>query len=210
MLTVKLFIASDCPHCPNVLQALSELIKEGEIAELKVSNLPLVPEKAEALNIRSVPWTKIGPFEFIGVQTKAELKTWIHRAQSETGMQEYLDELLKTGELNKVIELLKKDSDLFLILPKMMQNDATSLGAKIGIGAIFEEFQGSTAIQTLIPMLSELLKSDSPNLRNDACYYLGLTESPDAIAPIQSLTNDEIPEVRDTVQDALSIINAKV
>ena len=92
----------------------------------------------------------------------------------------------------------------------MMQNDATSLGAKIGIGAIFEEFQGSTAIQTLIPMLSELLKSDSPNLRNDACYYLGLTESPDAIAPIQSLTNDEIPEVRDTVQDALSIINAKV
>ncbi len=32
----ELFIASDCPHCSNVLQVLTELIKAGEIAELEV------------------------------------------------------------------------------------------------------------------------------------------------------------------------------
>ncbi len=210
MIKVELFIAPGCPHCPNVLQALSELIKTGEIAELEISNMALVPEKAQALNIRSVPWTKIGPFELIGSQTKAELKTWIDRVQSDTGMQEYFDELLKAGGLSKVIQLLKKDPELFTILPKMMLNDETSLGAKIGIGALFEEFQGSTFIQALIPMLGELIQSESPNIRNDACYYLGLTESPDAITAIKSLANDETLEVRETVQDALSIINAKV
>ncbi|MCW8929541.1 MAG: thioredoxin family protein [Gammaproteobacteria bacterium] len=209
MIKVNLFITSECPHCPNVLQALSELIKEGTIAELEVSNISLIPEKAQALNIRSVPWVKIGPFELTGKQTKSELQTWINRVQSETGMQDYFDELLKTGQLDKVIHLLKKDSELFRNLPLMMQNKKTSMGAKIGIGAIFEEFQGSQEIHQLIPMLSKLLKSDSANLRNDACYYLGLTESSDAITSIQSLADDETKEVRETVRDALSIIMAK-
>lgn len=206
MVTVQLFIAPGCPHCANVFQALAELIKEGEFAELKVSNMALVPERAEELNIRSVPWIKIGPFEFTGSQSKGELKTWIKRVQSDTGMQEYFNELLTTGELKKVIALLKKEPELFKHLPPMMQNKEVALGAKIGIGAIFEEFQGRQEIQLLIPDLSKLLTSDNVHIRNDACYYLGLTESPDAIDAIKSLANDEAAEVRETVQDALSII----
>lgn len=207
MLKVKLFIAPGCPHCPNVLQALSELIKDGEIAEMEVSNMALVPEKAQQLNIRSVPWIKIGPFELTGLHSKGELQTWISRVQSETGMQEYFNELLTTGELNKIITLLKKEPELLRHLPAMIQDKDTPLGAKIGIGAIFEEFQGSKAIQALIPSLTELLKSEQANIRNDACYYLGLTESIEAIEPIKSLANDETEEVRESVRDALDIIN---
>ena len=207
MLKVKLFIAPGCSHCPNVLQALSELIKDGEIAEMEVSNMALVPEKAHKLNIRSVPWIKIGPFELTGAQTKAELQTWISRTQSETGMQAYFNELLTSGELNKVITLLKKEPALFKHLPLMMQDKNTSLGAKIGIGAIFEEFQGSKAIQALIPSLTDLLNSEQASIRNDACYYLGLSESPDAITPIKTLANDDTEEVRESVRDALDIIN---
>ncbi len=206
MVTVKLFIAPGCPHCANVFQALAELIKESEFAELEVSNMALVPEKARELNIRSVPWIKIGPFEFTGSQTKGELHTWIKRVQSDTGMQDYFNELLTTGELKKVIAVLKKDPELFKHLPQMMQNEDIALGAKIGIGAIFEEFQGRPEIQALIPELSELLKSDNAHIRNDACYYLGLTESPDAIDAIKSLADDDTEEVRETVKDALEII----
>jgi len=203
----ELFIAPDCPHCPNVLQALFELIKAGEIAELDISNMAIVPEKARALNIRSVPWIKIGPFELTGAHTKGELQTWIARVQSKSGMQEYFNQLLTTGKLNKVIDLVKKDPDLLTHFPEMMQNKNTPLGAKIGISAIFEELQGSKSIQALIPALAKLLESEDANIRNDACYYLGLTESQDAIPFIQTLAEDEIPEVKETVYDALSIIN---
>jgi len=210
ILKAQLFIAPGCPHCPNVLQVLSELIKEGDIAELEVSNMALVPEKAQALNIRSVPWIKIGPFELVGSQTKGDLKTWIDRVQSDTGVQEYFSELLKTGELKKVIQLLKKEHELFKHLPPMIEDKKVAIGVKIGIGAIFEDFQGEDSIQALIPMLTKLLSSKNPNIRNDACYYLGLTESPDAIEAIQSLQNDEVPEVRETVIDALEIIRDQV
>jgi len=206
MVKVKLFIAPGCPHCPGVLKALSELIKDGEIAELEVSNMALVPEKARALDIRSVPWIKIGPFELTGSQTKGEIQSWLNRLQTETGIQDYFNELLTSGQLNKVIDLLKQDAGLFIHLPQMMQDEDTPLGAKIGIGAIFEEFQGSVAIQALIPSLTELLKSTQASIRNDACYYLGLTESPDAISPIKTLFKDEVEEVRESVRDALDII----
>lgn len=207
MLKVKLFIAPGCPHCPDVLQALSELIKDGDIAEMEVSNMALVPEKAQELNIRSVPWIKIGPFEFTGSHSKGELQKWIIRAQSETGMQDYFNDLLTTGELDKVISLLKKEPDLLKHLPAMIQDKDTPLGAKIGIGAIFEGFQGEKAIQALIPSLTQLLTSKEANIRNDACYYLGLTESLDAIEPIKTLANDDTEEVRESVRDALDIIN---
>lgn len=204
--SVQLFIAPGCPHCPGVLQALSELIKEGDIARLDVNNMALVPEKAKMLDIRSVPWVKIGPFEFTGSQTKGELKTWISRVGSEQGMKDYLVELLTTGELFKVIMLIRKEPELLQLFPQLIADKQTPLGAKIGIGAVFEEFQGSTALQALIPGLSQLLTSEEPSLRNDACYYLGLTESPDAIAHIQTLANDEHEEIRETVHDALNII----
>lgn len=202
----ELFIAPGCPHCPNVLQALAELIKAGEIAELEISNMALVPEKAQSRNIRSVPWLKIGPFELTGTHTKGELQTWIERIQSATGMQDYFNQLLTTGELKKVISLVKKEPVLLKHFPDMMQDKDTPLGAKIGIGAVFEELQGSPAIQRLIPTLAKLLESEDANIRNDACYYLGLTESQQAIPYIQTLINDKIDEVRETVHDALKII----
>ena len=146
---VELFIAPGCPHCPNVLRALAELIKAGKIAELEVSNMAMLPEKARALNIRSVPWVKIGPFELTGAQTKGELLDWIHRVQSESGMQEYFSELLTSGELQKVINLVKKQPDLLSHFPDMIQDKDTPLGAKIGIGAVFEELQGDTLDLTI-------------------------------------------------------------
>lgn len=203
----QLFIAPDCPHCPNVLQALSELVKGGEIAELEVSNMALVPEKAQALNIRSVPWIKIGPFELTGSHTKGELQTWIDRVQSDTGMQEYFIQLFITGELKTVIRLIKNEPDLLSHFLDMMENNDTPLGAKIGMGAVFEEFQGSAAIQKLIPDLARLTESKDAAIRNDACYYLGLTESPLAILYIQKLINDEHSEIRETAHDALEIIS---
>ena len=101
----QLFIAPGCPHCPAVLQVMSELIKSGEIAELDVTNIAAAPEKAKKFHVRSVPWIKIGPFEFTGAHTKSELLTWINRVHSPTGMIEYFNELFSQGSLKKVSNL---------------------------------------------------------------------------------------------------------
>ena len=72
-----LLIATGCQHCPSMLQSLSDLIKEGKIARLEIVNIVQDPERAQALNVRSVPWLKIGEYELIGLKTKTEILQWI-------------------------------------------------------------------------------------------------------------------------------------
>jgi hypothetical protein len=206
MISVQLFITESCPHCASALQSLTELTKAGDIGVLEINNLAQVPEKGLALDIRSVPWIKIGPFELVGQHSKQELLSWIHRLESSTGMQDYLSELFTGGKLLKVIALIKKEPQLLENFPPMIANPDTPLGAKIGISAVFEDFQGEEILHPLIPALSELLQSEEPAVRNDACYFLGLTESQDAIPAIQTLVHDEREEIRETVHDALIMI----
>ena len=67
---------SSCPHCPIVLKALQALEAEGSIGELTVINIEDQPELADELGVRSVPWTRIGPFELAGLRTEQELRDW--------------------------------------------------------------------------------------------------------------------------------------
>ena len=202
----QLFIAPGCPHCPAVLQIMSNLIKTGEIAELDVTNIVAAPEKARQFNVRSVPWIKIGPFELTGAHTKTELQTWINRVHSPTGMIEYFNELFTQGELKKVTALIKKDTHLLTTLLQMVGDEDTPLGSRIGISAIFEELKGKKILSTLIPQLEKLIRSDNKSIRNDACYYLGLTENPDVVPLIQSLSDESDADILETIDDALEII----
>lgn len=202
----QLFIAPDCPHCPGVLQVMSELIKSGELSELDISNIVAAPEKAQQYHVRSVPWIKIGPFELTGSHTKTELQTWIKRVHSPTGMMEYFNQLFAQGELKKVSALVKKDSHLLTILLDMVGNEDTPLGSRIGTSAIFEELKGKKILSTLIPQLKELIHVDNKSIRNDACYYLGLSENPAVIPLIQSLSEDADADLLETIDDALELI----
>ncbi|MCU7837719.1 MAG: thioredoxin family protein [gamma proteobacterium symbiont of Taylorina sp.] len=203
---VELVIAPACPHCANVLQILTELIKSSDIAELYVRDLGQLPKLASQLGIRSVPWIKIGSFELTGALTKSEIKTWIDRLSSDSGMQAYFSELFTSGELDKVLLLVNKHPELLQHFPGMMADDSTPLGAKIGIGAVFESLQGSSAIKQLIPQLAGLIQSENVNIRHDACYYLGLTETLEALPHIQTLLKDSNKEIRETANDALNML----
>jgi glutaredoxin len=202
----QLFIAPGCPHCPGVLQIMSELIKSGEIAELDVTNIAAAPDKAQQYNVRSVPWIKIGPFELTGTHSKSELQTWISRVHSPTGMIDYFNELFAQGELKKVSAVVKKDPDLLTTLLEMVGDKDTPLGSRIGISAIFEELKGKKILSTLIPQLEELIGSENKSIRNDACYYLGLSENPAVIPLIQSLSAKADADMFETIDDALEII----
>jgi len=207
-IAVDLLIAPNCPHCANVMQVLTTMIKDSEIASLRIRNLGELPELATELNIKSVPWVKIGPFELTGSMSKTELNTWIKRVNSEDGMKQYFISLFAEGELDKATQLIYNTPDLLKIFPEMIADESTPLGAKIGIGAILEDLQGK---KELLPLISDLAKlSESPvnNIRLDACYYLGLTESIKAKPYIQKLLNDKDKEVRETAEDALQMLKS--
>ena len=198
-----LLIATGCQHCPSVLQSLSELIKEGKLASLEVVNIVAAPERAKELNVRSVPWVKLGEFELLGMKSKTELEQWIDKASSPDDMGDYFEELMTSGELSKVQQLVEEKPQHMQTLFNIMASDKSSLSARIGVGAIIEHLAGSELLVNNIDALGVYCQHESPRVRNDACYYLGLSKHPHARKYLRPLLNDPDNEVREAAKESL-------
>jgi thiol-disulfide isomerase/thioredoxin len=198
-----MFLASGCAHCPAVLTALTELLKEGKFSQLQVINISLQPELAAPYGVRSVPWIKIGDLVLTGTQNKAELLKAISQASSASGLSEHYAELLNNGQLQEVIDDLNKQPDKLQHLLELMTDKNIKISVQMGIGAVMEEFAQSPAIKTLIPDLTKLTQHPQARVRNDACHFLSLTGQPEVRPTIEALLQDSDADVRETAADCL-------
>jgi len=198
-----LLIASGCPHCPAVLKGLSELVKRGEIGALEVINIAHHPERASELGVRSVPWTRIGLFEFSGPLTPGELSSWAKRAADPDGISRYIEEQLKSGQLTQAEQLLKRHPDQLTALLPLFESSSTEITVRIGIGALLESFAHTPPLQALIPELGRLSTLDDQRIRADACHYLGLSGSPEARSHLEARLEDSDAEVAEIAAESL-------
>ena len=203
-----LFIAPGCAHCPAVLAALAELLKRGELGRLEVINIAVHPRAAEARGVRSVPWIRIGDIELEGAHTPGELTLWAQRAQSEQGFGRYLGDLLETGRMDRVTRLVSEDPRRLRALIGLIASLDTPMAARIGVGAVLEELAGSASLQATIEPLRQLLHASAPQIRADACHYLGLTGDPSVAPDVESLLDDPNAEVRDIARETLDALGA--
>lgn len=203
-----LFITPGCPHCPAVLQGLSELVKQGMIGSLEVVNAALRPERAAELGVRSAPWTRIGPFILEGSQRPAELKKWAEMAGTEKGICEYLKELLSTGQLAMAERFIENHPEYLAATLPLINDPETAIQVRLGVSVLFEEQTGSATLQSLVTKLGEMSQHEDHRVRSDACHLLGLSQSSAALPFLQQRLNDEHPEVREISEEGLEILRA--
>jgi len=204
-----LLIATGCQHCPSMLMSLSELIKEGKISQLEVVNIVEAPERAQALNVRSVPWLKVGEYELVGLKSKSEIQQWIDKSANTEDMSAYFEELMVSGEISKAQQLVEDKPRHMKTLLDIMANEESGLSARIGVGAIMEQLAGSEILQNNIDALGAYCQNPVARIRSDACYYLGLSHHVNAEKYIRPLLDDSDDEVKEIAQDALDEISEK-
>lgn len=199
-----LLINTGCAHCPGVLQSLSELLKKGQIGRLEVINLAVQPERASELGARSVPWLRLGPFVLQGAHSAAELRTWVDRASRAEGMAEYISEQLEQQHLDQVLTLLRQAPEQQAVLAELIADLEVPMGVRIGVGAVIEELAADEQLSSLLPQLAPLLQAEASQVRADAAYYVGLSDSAAARELLEPLRDDPNHEVREIVQEALN------
>ena len=202
-----MLLGTHCPHCPSVLGSLAELVKQGVLARLEVVNLEQRPDIGRQLGVRSVPWVRIGPFEFSGLHSKAELQSWAEQAATEQGMTNYFEQLLTEGEVKRVLEMIAKDHALLHALIGLVSDADAKINARIGAGVIMEEYQGKPELLALIPELGELTRHEDARVRSDACHYLSLTHDASVKQYIEPLLDDAHEEVREVAEESLAELN---
>ncbi len=198
-----LFIAPGCPHCPGVLQALSELLKESLIGKLTVVNAAVHPELAQEQGARTAPWLKLGPFVLAGAYGLEELRQWARWAMEGDGAAHYVEHLLKQGGFRQAVAFIAENTQRLKPLLAVVADPAANLEVRLGVSAIFESYEGKAALIDIMPDLLELLRHADHRVRADACHLLGLTQSAEVRAPLVACTSDESLEVREIAQEAL-------
>lgn len=203
-----LLISTHCPRCPAVLAALADLLKQGAIGRLEAVNLEQRPEVAQALGVRSVPWTRIGRIELFGAQSRTELADWAAKADSETGLADWFHLLLKEGQLPRVQSLIEAEPGLLAAVLPIVGNVEASLNVRLGAGVLLEHFAGTDTLRVLLPRLGELSRHDDARVRADACHYLGLTGDAAARTWLDPRLADEDADVREIAAESLQVIPA--
>jgi len=198
-----LLLSTHCPHCPAVLAALADLLKQGAIGRLEAVNLEQRPEIGQALGVRSVPWLRLGRIELAGAHGKAELAAWAAKADSEEGVADWFHALLKEGQLPRVQAAIEAAPELLAAVLPIVGNVDASLNVRLGAGVLLEHFAGSDALRALLPRLGELSQHADARVRADACHYLGLTGDAAARPWLEPRLGDNDADVREIAAESL-------
>ena len=201
-----LLIAPGCPHCPKVLQALSEFVKRGEIGSLEIINIAVHPAAAEKAGTRSVPWTKIGAFELVGALTPQEIRETIAKAGRSDPI-EPLVHLLETSRLDDVVRDVTDNPAKLPALVTLLGDLDTPMVVRIGIGALLEELPDSL-VRSAEDELITLGSSGNQSVRADAAHYLSLVDTARSRKTLQELLEDDSDEVCEIARESLETLSS--
>ncbi len=204
-----LLVSGHCPNCPAVLTAMADLVKQGRVGRLTVINVEARPEAAQELGVRSVPWLRLGVFEFVGLHSQAELAAWAQKADTEAGWADYFHMLLREGQAARAAELVEAEASRLAAVLPIVANPEASLNVRIGAGVLLEAFAGQAPLRALAGRLGELSTHPDARVRADACHYLGLSGAPEARAWLEARLGDEDLEVREIARESLDALAAE-
>lgn len=203
-----LFITPGCPHCPVVLQGLSDLIKQAAIGQLTVVNVAAHPEMAEQYGVRAAPWLRLGPFTLTGAHSPAELRQWVEWSSNDEGIAHYVEHLLISGQYKDAKAFIAEDPQRLKPLLAIVADPGKQIEVRVGVDALLEAYRNTTPLQSLLPQLAELSRHADHRVRADACNLLGLSGSAEARPILSACLNDKHEEVREIAAESLQLLDA--
>ncbi len=122
---------------------------------------------------------------------------------TDTELKEMLIEYMGKGFLENIIDMFKHDPSLFRFLPDLISSENTRV--RIGTAALLEELKDSFSerIEETLPDLVKLLKNGDATLRGDIAYLLSIINTPSAHDILETLCNDENPDIREIAEETL-------
>lgn len=208
--SAELFVATGCIHCPLVLKELSEQLKQGFLASLKVTNIAVDSSVADALNIRSVPWFSLegdnSLMIFSGNYNGKEIQHWVNHSQNENGMADYIEEFLGKGELLTVVQAINIKPEIFSTVIAMLEDEETAMNIRIGLDALIENFTATELLKSYAESFKKIAELDDPRLQVDALHYLALTGDKSYQPFLQAQCAHDNPQVQEAAVEALETL----
>ncbi|MDQ7014893.1 MAG: HEAT repeat domain-containing protein [Gammaproteobacteria bacterium] len=201
-----LLISPGCDRSAQLLQDLTQLLQESALASLEVVNIAVDPDRARRINLRAVPWLRLGEFEFEGGISTQELRAWVKLLNTEEGISRYLKKELQSGSLLRLEKLLAESPHWGQQVLVLLQEEKLPLPLRLSAEALMEALHGQEALTMMVPSLIEWLASSNPHHRRDALRYLSLSGEMKIIPLVRAAVHDSNEEVAEMAEECLDIL----
>lgn len=209
--SAELFVATGCHYCPVVLDSLSKHLKQGQLANLSITNIAVKSERADKLSIRSVPWFSLSNTHvfmiFSGNHTEKEIQKWLNLSKHKDSMQKYIEECLSTGQLMTVMQVMQLKPKMYSHVIAMLEDEETSMDIRIGLDALTESLAASDILKKHVEDFKRIASNDNTRLQIDALHYIALTGDAENNDFLKIKTKDSNAQISEAAIEALDTLN---
>lgn len=201
---IQVFMAEQCPYCPQVLPQLLPLARAVPPARLQLIEAPLFLELARQLEIKAVPTIIVnGLYRLTGVFSLPELLTLAEQTDPAQMPPALLEQLLKEGQAGEVGELMVAKHQIFPNFPPFLLHP--ELNIRLGAMVAWETVAAAhpDLVPPVLTWLWEQLPGQEKAVQGDIIYLLG--EWGDRswlprLAALKSQLTD--PELQESLEEA--------
>ena len=120
-----------------------------------------------------------------------------------TELKQMIADYMEQGFLSNIIAMFKSDLSLYELVGTLLSDERFRV--RMGMTALIEELHKTRPdeVRKALPSLLPLLGNESPTVRGDAAYLVGLIGDEEDRVVLKSLLNDPNPQVAEMVRDLL-------
>jgi len=201
----KLYVADQCPHCPQTLRQLQALADANPMIRLRVINAERSADMARDDNIRSVPTLILDDqFRWTGQVKTGELLAICADRDPASLSADSLRQLVEDGQAPQLAAMMTESGQLFPALIDLIVHPRWSvrLGAMVTVEYLADD------APDLGRQLCRSLWQTFPDLTNpvqgDVTHVFGLFDDPQTRGYLQTIVKGDFDdEVKDAAAEAL-------
>jgi len=208
---LKLYIALDCPHCPNVVRTLIPLALNCTNINLHIIDGSLFPQTAQKDRVMSAPCLILDDdFRWTGNVSAQEIVTMITSRDPSQLSTQTLKTILEQGDAGWITQQMIQKQKVFDCFIKLLIHKTWSvrLGAMVVIEELAETDPDLAA--ELCPPLINLFEGKDIPVQGDILYALGEAGNTETQKWLtKRLPKLEHPDLIDAAEEALDSLNSK-
>ena len=202
---LKVYIAPQCPFCPQVVTLLLTLAASKSLIYITVIDGVLFSEKAENDHVRSVPTVILDDqFRWTGaIQPEELVHMMLTRDPSQLGTNS-LRKIIEQGDAAGLAQMMMESGKIYPAFLDLLTHAKWQI--RLGAMVTFEFFAEESkemASQVTAPLWDRFSRVDD-KVKGDILYILGESKDPSVIPKLKSVSKGHYSgEVREAAAEAL-------
>ena len=202
---LKIYIAPQCPFCPQVVNRLLTLSASQSLVYIVVVDGALFPERAENDHIRSVPTVILDDeFRWTGmIQLEELVHMMVSRDPSKLAA-DSLRKIIEEGNASALAQMMIESGKIYPAFLDLLTHEKwpVRLGAMVTLEFLAEEHK-EMALQVIAPLWDRFSEVDD-RVKGDILYVFGECDDRSVIPKINTVLNGPYSgEVLEAAEEAL-------